>query len=66
MSDWISVEDRLPSETGQYIVYLKVGSIQTKLVVTTMRFQNREHNSKFMEGDWQKVINWMPLPEPPK
>lgn len=61
MSEWISVEDRLPELDAKVLCY----------------FKNRPHspdviceNVYFGSGQWMaeksKVSHWMPLPEPPE
>lgn len=54
--EWISVEDRLPSENGFYILYMKNGNMGGVPIC--------------VENDleWLKAVvsHWMPLPEPPK
>jgi len=59
MSDWISVEDRLPDSSGTFLAFR----------------DNRYISSAFFTKDrvwlemWAKdilnIIYWMPLPEPP-
>ncbi len=57
-SEWISVEERLPEETGKYLVATKNGVVyQTKYY----------SGGKWGQKDKGKNITyWMPLPEAPK
>jgi len=66
-SDWLSVDEEQPTETGIYLVTMLVGSMTAKTVVTTCRCVMSEHyGARWMEGDWQKVTHWQPLPAPPE
>lgn len=60
---FLDAEECEPKEAGNYLVFLKVGSISTKVVTTIRRYHKREHNSQWMEGDWEKVLQWAELPE---
>jgi len=73
MSEWISVEDRLPDLETDVLVWL-VKSYCKKAVATAGLFYDVgsaepewmgwESEEPFRHG-W-KVTHWMPLPEPPK
>lgn len=77
-SEWISVEDRLPSEDClpmNCIVVAKVGD--NTVVDWAQRYlsENAFTKEKFVEWeilhDWDEgqgceITHWMPLPEPPK
>lgn len=54
-TEWISVEDRLPEEEGQYLVCQKGNAIVTS-------------SYSLCKKKWfhHEVTHWMPLPEPPK
>ncbi len=62
-SEWISVEDRKPSESGKYLVCTKRGNVyQTK-------FYSYPENKGGHWGQKDKgrnITHWMPLPEAPK
>ncbi len=56
-SEWISVEDDLPKESGElYWVYRKNGSISLAIF----------YNEKKPYWSYGDATHWFPLPEPPK
>lgn len=64
MSEWISVNEKLP-EHGQFVlVFVREG------IMTVVRADVSKCNYIFMTQDLRhqvfKVTHWMPLPEPPK
>ncbi len=63
--EWISVEEGLPAESGEYFVYTKAG-IMDVLVYS----ERHEAFNAFDDlGDADMAIpctHWMPLPERPK
>ena len=59
---WISVKDRMPEESGRYIVYAVDGGALHH--TTVAQFQKSFHLSGRMA--YWKVTHWMPIPEPPK
>ena len=67
MSEWISVKDRLPEESGTYLAY-------TEYIIYVLKYSaiHKLFNvyDSFEEETAQKlcinVTHWMPLPEPPK
>lgn len=58
MSDWISVDDRLPSEDFEVLSFDQEGNY----------FLCAQHNSFFSDEFHVPIIvtHWMPLPEPPR
>lgn len=62
---WISVEDRLPEDTGTYLTWHRAGY-----------YGQHEYNAKLhgwnviwygdRSTEIKTVTHWMPLPEPPK
>ena len=60
MSEWISVNDRLPDKDGPYWTFN--GRDDKPSVI-----QQRVHmfNSKHGEFNCYTVTHWMPLPKPP-
>ena len=62
MSNWISVEDRLPKRQENVLVASKHG------FVCIASLTNNHSNNKFYDGDSlaiNSITHWMPLPEPP-
>lgn len=63
---WISIEDRLPDEAGQYLVafhpcyYDMVCTDKTIVGIDSFRGKTAWAKKKR-----QKVTHWMPLPQPP-
>ena len=57
---WISVKDRLPEESDEYLAYCgEYGGIcvlYCKVMKTKIKWLT----------NWKKVTHWMPLPQPPK
>lgn len=53
MSEWISVKDKLPDTTGNYLVY------NGAVIYCSFLNSNKQWNS------WSDITHWMPLPEPP-
>lgn len=67
MSEWISVDDRLPNEFGSYQVYVPALKISGCKGITWAIWGDECGSRK--EPCWQyqrlKVTHWMSLPEPP-
>ena len=57
---WISVEDRLPEESGHYCVMIKDATRSTEL------YYSNSDKTWFDNDEEYAVTHWMPLPEPPK
>lgn len=71
MSEWISVEERLPSDERSVLAYYGFGF--DGVPASDMRFMGTLSYFCFdPEPHWQHaghgvvVTHWMPLPEPPK
>ena len=60
MTEWISVEDRLPEKDGKYIVCTARGSVYCT------RFKAYGKSGNFQTDINTHITHWMPLPEPPK
>ena len=77
VQEWISVEDRLPDETGRYLAVKKriapddFGGNRTDIVIIRF-FIDDGFRMPIHIPDWinkkinEEVTHWMPLPEPPK
>ena len=64
VQEWISVYDRLPEESGMYIVTANDGHAQRVSFVQWQK-KNRMWNLTGARSYW-RVTHWMPLPKPPK
>ncbi len=61
MSEWISVEDRLPEGDSQEVIVCKRFPNGARTVKTFLYWYGRQFGA-----DWAEVTHWMPLPEPPQ
>ena len=64
VQEWISVNDRLPEESGMYIVTANDGHAQRVSFVQWQK-KNRMWNLTGARSYW-RVTHWMPLPKQPK
>lgn len=63
-SKWISVADRLPEESGTYIVVASDGHAKR---VTFVKWQKRNKHWELTGArSYWKITHWMPLPEAPE
>jgi hypothetical protein len=60
VQEWISVKDRLPDESGEYLAYC--GECDG---ICVLYFEILKTKSKW-RTNWKEVTHWMPLPQPPK
>ena len=77
MPQWISVDDRLPDETGRYLAVKKriapdeFGGNRTDIVILRFSVDDGFKMPTHIP-DWinekinEEVTHWMPIPEPPK
>ena len=72
MSEWISVDDRLPDESGWYLAYQENGNIFCRELLVEKYIAppekvGQKHYSwiKQRPERYGYVTHWMPLPEPP-
>jgi hypothetical protein len=79
MSEWISVDDRLPEKVGSYLVFYHEWSkgeylptyddctIRTMIFLCNKKWRYPVCCDKKCEADTHReVTHWMPLPEPPE
>lgn len=59
-NEWISVDERLPTNEGKYLVCTAKGKVYVE------NFVDYYGNGKRLCFDNYTVTHWMPLPEPPK
>ena len=64
VQEWISVKDRLPEESGMYIVTANDGHAQ-RISFVQWQKKNRMWNLTGTRSYW-RVTHWMPMPQPPK
>ena len=64
VQEWISVKDRLPEESGMYIVTANDGHKQRVSFVLWQK-RNSRWNLTGARSYW-RVTHWQPLPELPK
>ena len=64
VQEWVSVLDRLPEESGMYIVTANDGHAQRVSFVQWQK-KNRMWNLTGARSYW-RVTHWMPMPQPPK
>ena len=64
VQEWLSVKDRLPEESGMYIVTANDGHAQRVSFVQWQK-KNRRWNLTGARSYW-RVTHWMPMPQPPK
>ena len=77
VQEWISVDDRLPEETGRYLAVKKriapdeLGGNRTDIVILRFfvddGFRMPTHIPDWINGEInEEVTHWMPLPDLPK
>ena len=68
MSEWISVEDRLPDENNdEFICYVSNKNDKSVDFVSAFVYENGEFGDTKYGNNFNKwLTHWMPLPEPPK
>ena len=64
VQEWVSVYDRLPEESGMYIVTANDGHAQRVSFVQWQK-KNRMWNLTGARSYW-RVTHWQPMPQPPK
>lgn len=66
-AEWISVEDRLPNESGYYLIHQKAESWFGEVIQTARWNKTAQKFCGAQAGCFMEfVTHWMPLPEPPK
>lgn len=64
VQEWVDVKDRLPEESGMYIVTANDGHAQRVSFVQWQK-KNRMWNLTGARSYW-RVTHWMPMPQPPE
>ena len=62
---WIPVTERLPENSGHYLIYVVGGEFKQWSMVT-MAYYHKIFYYDDMEDNFDQITHWMPLPEPPK
>ena len=57
-SEWVSVDDRLPEDSGRYLIVTK----DSEVAIDTFL----KSDAQFALQNMHKATHWQPLPEPPK
>ena len=71
LQEWIPCSERLPSEDGQYLVWAIISFVpdhvddpSTYQGITIAGYYGNAHPINWFGTNVEKVIAWMPLPEP--
>jgi hypothetical protein len=64
-SDWISVKDRMPEKSGDYLVFVE-GMIENMMYSKRHSAWNATDLICDKKHEITTVTHWMPLPEPPE
>ena len=63
--EWISIEDELPKEAGEYLVTYHPccwGNVREDVIIVGV--DSFRGKTTWAKNKYQKVIAWMPKPEP--
>lgn len=67
LNEWISVEDRLPEEKGEYLVtYHPCWWDDVKYDEICVGMDSFRGKTSWAKRKFQRVTHWRPLPKPPK
>lgn len=67
-NEWVSVEERLPTDERPVLVFIGYADTMTGFITTSSYFcfgANPHWQWDGLTQDEQKTLFWMPLPEPP-
>lgn len=67
MSKWISVKDRLPEDSGEYMVYIMANNEPKNKNISILYYTNL--SKRFIIHDYDNlftITHWRYLPETPK
>lgn len=67
-NEWVSVEERLPTDERPVLVFVGYADTMTGFITTSSYFcfdANPHWQWDGLTQDEQKTLFWMPLPEPP-
>ena len=60
VQEWISVKDRLPKKSGEYLAYCGEYDGICVLYLEVLKTKSKWRTK------WKEVTHWMPIPQPPK
>ena len=63
-SEWISVDERLPNEDGEYLVYVDATKFKGGKFIDMEFFKTSINEFCYFMGE-AEVTHWQPLPQPP-
>ena len=66
MAEWISVEDRLPEENGQYLTCVCVSHPAFENLTTIDVVSYTKSHGFYLYNETENVTHWMPFPGFPK
>ena len=65
VQEWIPVDDRLPEESGYYLVFADIG--RNEVLSYSKKYQAfNAFDDSYSGSNAIPVTHWMPLPNPPK
>ena len=68
--EWVDVNDRLPDEEGDYLVFIVDDEGETRMeVMKLFEWRNCFNWAEYMSSYWtdyNTITHWKPLPKPPK
>lgn len=64
---WVSVDDKLPEDSGEYMVYIVANNEPKNKSIITLYYTNLSKRFVYYDNDnIFTVTHWCYLPEPPK
>jgi hypothetical protein len=66
MSDWISIDDRLPAVDGPVLIHAETADENKPLIVIAWYDPGGHGWSLIVPCFIPSITHWMPLPEPPE
>ena len=63
---WISVKDRLPEKSGQYLCWFGANKVVIGPAIETYVDEWKAFGDLISLEKYPNITHWMPLPEPPK
>jgi Protein of unknown function (DUF551). len=66
-NQWVSVDDKLPEDSGEYLVYIVANNEPKNKSIITLYYTNLSKRFVYYDNDnLFTVTHWCYLPEPPK